>query len=137
MGYNRRKLKMKKVFCILITILAVMSSFNAFSSENNSTAKVFVENPQCVIVGNVAGELVSDNNYEYITPIFKNFNDYPVNVSWKVYAYNEKGDRCTVASGTTYVKAVKNGSTGYSTGYKFPTSGYSGFSLEMIVMKCD
>lgn len=125
---------MKKLFCILITILAVMSSFNAFSSENNSTAKVFVENPQpqCVIVGNVDGELVHDNNYEHITPIFKNHNDYPVNVSWKVYAYNEKGDRCTVASGTTYVKGESQ-----DKGYRFPTSGYSGFSLEMVVMKCN
>ena len=122
---------MKKIF--LVTLFAVMSAFSAISSENNSNAMAPAEQ-QCVTVGNVSGNLNSDSG-DTMKPAFTNYNNYPVNVNWEVYAYNENGQRCIVASGTAYCNSYGNGSTSY--GYSFSTTGYSGFSLKMSVLKCD
>ena len=123
---------MKKIF--LVTLFAVMSAFSAISSENNSNAMAPAEQ-QCVTVGNVSGNLNSDSG-DTMKPKFTNHNNYPVNVNWEVYAYNGNGQRCIVASGTAYCSSRGDGgSTSY--GYSFSTTGYSGFSLKMSVLKCD
>lgn len=126
---------------MFLAIVAVFATMNVFADNevvnNEKTITISNDDYTCIEVKNVNANLDVHSNIAGKGRIdFHNYNNFPVNVSWVVYATNvNTGKESRVASGSEYLDKHGNNSGG---GYAYFTryDSYEAYYLEMRVEYC-
>ena len=125
MGYKRAKIKMKKL--LIISLMAILSI--------NLATKLFaVPNPvpdyeQCHYFENVSAS-ISTHDDGSISAKIENHNDHAVMVFWEIKAYDSEGRYVAIGRGQEKVSG-----NSFTSGYRIPTKGYSGWGIKIYNCK--
>lgn len=103
-----------------------MSVAFMYAPKSSATPSPAPDYEQCSYFGNVSASIGATSSRDEIWAVISNGNDNAVMVHWEIKAYDSLGRYVTIGSGQI---KVPGGQT--RTGYRIPTSGYSGWGIKI------
>lgn len=114
---------MKRIIYILFCVLTLgVSSLSASAATSNST-------DTCENVGNVSATV--NNAAGAVT--LKNYNNYPVTVTWAVKGVRENGTTVIVGEGTDVLTTKGDVQTRYFT----KSDQYTSYTVKIVPQRCN